>query len=774
MGGRKQFAISKAKFNNSKLKLKQTLLNSTPRSSQSSHKSSQNPSSQRLKPSSQSPLRALKYLAAIASSECENESASKPASPPKAQASPPKAQASPPKAQASPPKVSPIITEKESLVNLPPASSTAGPTMAKNAAPSENYEEIMNQLEKISISKNLDPKFLEEAQRLLAQFEAKPLTFSHSNTSKLLTLQEDSEALKVLSKCEKTFRKWRPIYTTPDGNCVFNAIVLYLKASFSLDLVRKLRIAVVAELVFHERSYYRVLREFCKTTDEEFIGQEVHQEMRAACKMRGWCGYVSFAALATVLGCPIRLVHPIYSVSTESGYAFNPHSMNAVLLPIRGESKLETVHILACGNADDLLANPSAWRSNHFVLLVDPLATPTASPISSQHSINLAPAPLHPDINLSSIPEVPTRLFYSGSDNASVVCSLLCPPSPSANSKSLSNLSNTARDSSSASSGSAVYKQLQFNSVIDKFENPYLMCTYPLLVDPIISPAAIGESVSKAEPSPKKVISDSEVPLLPGAHLLIGESFLSSQAIFDILSEPNVAARSVDRIPNGPKSNCYFILHVGTQLTEHANNSVNRMKMQDRLRDGTGGWDEYSVSNACYFSVENGILKSVLVNFKKNVHSHYDLRAHRANYTYKRLNDIPSRKCVFWFWNSEFSPAPGFVIVSYLGPPYSPRPHGNAKKSFAPYDRASHEAIAALGQRHQEKTLNVYADEMLLADSKNTTPPRNRQQVASAQHRMRKMYGIARSSINSSNFATVSLSIIFLLILIYLNMLLNM
>ena len=184
---------------------------------------------------------------------------------------------------------------------------------------------------------------------------------------------------------------------------------------------------MVAELLFNKRSYHRVLKDFCISSDEQFIDQEIHQEMRSACKNRSWCGYVSFAALATILGCPIRLVYPIYSVSTNSGFAYNPQSINAILLPIRGESKLDIIHILACGNAEDLLANSSTWRANHFVLLVDPLPTPTASPISSQYDINLAPHSFQPDINLDPMPEVIPRLFYSSrNSNSSVVSSLLC------------------------------------------------------------------------------------------------------------------------------------------------------------------------------------------------------------------------------------------------------------------------------------------------------------------------------------------------------------
>ena len=76
----------------------------------------------------------------------------------------------------------------------------------------------------------------------------------------------------MISKCEQTFRKWRPVYTEPDGNCVFNAIILFLTASVLLDLVCKLR-SFVVELFLNKRSYHRVLRDFCISSDEQFIDQ---------------------------------------------------------------------------------------------------------------------------------------------------------------------------------------------------------------------------------------------------------------------------------------------------------------------------------------------------------------------------------------------------------------------------------------------------------------------------------------------------------------------
>lgn len=196
---------------------------------------------------------------------------------------------------------------------------------------------------------------------------------------------------------------------------------------------------------------------------------------------------------------------------------------------------------------------------------------------------------------------------------------------------------------------------------------------------------------------------------------------MSTQAIFDLLSSRDVAERSIQRIPSGPKSNCYFILNLGKELTDYETASNHRMKVQDRLRDGTGAWDDMNVCNSCCFLLENGVLKSVKMNKKKT--PHFDLRAHRATYISQGSHDVPSRKSVVWFWNSELSPAPGMAVVAYLGPAYTPRPHGNSKHTSAPYQRAPHESIASYSHRHQESTLSVY---------KHKIPPHDRQQEANA------------------------------------------
>ena len=231
------------------------------------------------------------------------------------------------------------------------------------------------------MSSNLNDCYLKQAKQILADFEFQFLIFTPGNIKKLTQLPQDNKSFTILSLCERTFRKWRPLYIKPDGNCLFNSIAVFLCGNHSPDIARRLRVAVVAELLFHRNSYHKTLKDYCNSGDDNFIDEEIISEMRSAGPLGKWCGYVSFAALATVVAHPIRLISPIISVLTDSGFAFNSHIMNSVILPIR-KSRLDTIHILTTGNADDLKSNPSAWRSNHFVLLVDPSATPVSSNVN--------------------------------------------------------------------------------------------------------------------------------------------------------------------------------------------------------------------------------------------------------------------------------------------------------------------------------------------------------------------------------------------------------
>ena len=132
----------------------------------------------------------------------------------------------------------------------------------------------MKELQKITVSKNSDQNFVKQAKEILAPFKHNSFKFSQTN-SQLLSLREDNHARRVLIMCEKHYKKFRPLYTEPDGNCVFNSIVLFLRASHSAELVKQLRIAVVVELLFYPESYYSVLQKYCKTINFEFIEQEI-------------------------------------------------------------------------------------------------------------------------------------------------------------------------------------------------------------------------------------------------------------------------------------------------------------------------------------------------------------------------------------------------------------------------------------------------------------------------------------------------------------------
>ena len=238
---------------------------------------------------------------------------------------------------------------------------------------------ILYKLKTISVASNLNENYLKQAKEILSDFEFNPLKFTTCNTRKFLQLPQDPESRIILSYCERTFRKWRPLCIEPDGNCLFNTIAVFLCGTHSSDMARRLRIAVVAELLFNRHLYHNKLKDFCNSGDADFIDEEIISEMRSAGTLGKWCGYVSFAALATVVAHPIRLISPIASVPTVSGFAFNSHIMNSVILPIRGESSMDTIHVLLAGNADQLESNPAAWRSNHFILLIDPSATPDIS-----------------------------------------------------------------------------------------------------------------------------------------------------------------------------------------------------------------------------------------------------------------------------------------------------------------------------------------------------------------------------------------------------------
>ena len=336
------------------------------------------------------------------------------------------------------------------------------------------------------------------------------------------------------------------------------------------------------------------------------------------------------------------------------------------------------------------------------MLLVDPFRTPSSShkecsfPSSlSRHSLR-STAEAKETSSIIPLPIIPEhRLSTASVSSTASLLNSFCPPSPSGVFDQ-----NTIFNSSENSSGSKVSKQLNFqfcSYVTDSLSSPCILYNLTPVTHVITdSNASLPDAIHS--------LSASQESLQPGAFLLSGTQFMSTQAQFDILSRSDVADRAIQRIPSSPKSNCYFILHLGEELTDYTKLSINRLKIQDRLRDGTGGWDDTYVSNACLFIVENGALKSVVINKKKNIiPSTFHLRVHRGTYVSQGFSGPPSKKSVFWFWNSEHSPAPGMAIISYLGPAFTPRPHGNSKHTLVPYQRTSHESISIIRPSPQRK-----------------------------------------------------------------------
>ena len=171
----------------------------------------------------------------------------------------------------------------------------------------------------------------------------------------------------------------------------------------------------------------------------------------------------------------------------------------------------------------------------------------------------------------------------------------------------------------------------------------------------------------------------SQLTLLPGATILTGNRFFTAQTLFILLSSPDIANQAVLRIPSGPKSNCYFLLKMGADFMDYEKSRANKARIQDKIRDGTGAWD-VNTFNFDFYQVKDNILTTSKTRRYEHPRPHYDLRTHRATYSTKVSAPAEfSRNSVFWFWNTPLSPSPGFAVISYLWPPYEPKPHGNAK-----------------------------------------------------------------------------------------------
>ena len=244
------------------------------------------------------------------------------------------------------------------------------------------------------------------------------------------------------------------------------------------------------------------------------------------------------------------------------------------------------------------------------MLLLDPFITPESLQASS-HTISrvsvevtttsLALRP--PDASLSKPSD-----FCEGSPDLlfnSLVEERLLPHSSPSSEERLRRNSSITDAHRASSSGSTWSKQYLFNLInYANDSKSYLLFTSPYILD-LMPPEVPAASATQRS-------------LLPGATALTGNRFFTAQARFTLLSAREVAKQTVPRIPSGPKSNCYVILSIGIDLMDYEKSSVNKQLIQDKIRDGTGSWDDVNTSNFDFNQVHDKILTSV--KLKTDVH----------------------------------------------------------------------------------------------------------------------------------------------------------
>ena len=87
-------------------------------------------------------------------------------------------------------------------------------------------------------------------------------------------------------------------------------------------------------------------------------------------------------------------------------------------------------------------------------------------------------------------------------------------------------------------------------------------------------------------------------------------------------------------------------------------------------------------SNYKFYTVSDSGILILATQQKNNVT--FDLRLHRTTYRESSRVDCeqPSERRICWFFNAERSPAPGFVVVMYLGATHNVRPHELSLKAL--------------------------------------------------------------------------------------------
>ena len=216
---------------------------------------------------------------------------------------------------------------------------------------------------------------LPSVQEVLIGYKTSPLQFRPSASSNLIELPLDTDALVVLRRCEPRYRMWRPLKVVADGNCLFNAFALFLHGSHSPELSTQLRVAVATELVFNVEFYKMIRKDYSMTNEHNtsILMKEFNDELKSVCNEGDWCGYLSLAAIASVLRHFVRLVYPLVKGTDTPPFPLSySQVLNHTFTPRNGECYRETIYILASGNVEKLEKNPIEWTCNHFVLLIDP------------------------------------------------------------------------------------------------------------------------------------------------------------------------------------------------------------------------------------------------------------------------------------------------------------------------------------------------------------------------------------------------------------------
>ena len=222
--------------------------------------------------------------------------------------------------------------------------------------------------ENLSKEKNTATRlaFIEKARTILKEFDNNKRVYDEVAP----TIHEpiiDSSAASLLQMCEEMFHNWQPIQILGDGNCLFNAVAMYIAGKHNSELSRKLRLAVACELLFRGDLYCKYLEEYCHSSDSQFIEREISEEIKNCLRPGNWCGFISISTLPTILNRPVRVVFPV-----RSSVMYSSQIINRTFVPLENNQRTDTMHILCCGNEHKFIQSQEIWIPNHYSLLLPP------------------------------------------------------------------------------------------------------------------------------------------------------------------------------------------------------------------------------------------------------------------------------------------------------------------------------------------------------------------------------------------------------------------